>query len=177
MPLVSRDRITRAMQGDAFGSVSERSRFAVGDPGLFGFLGRGIKKGAGFLGAAVKQKLGIPAATKPSTTLAVKRIASGLPATTGGIQRFGGKVGTPERPAVIQIGGTKVAFPTDPLGIGAALGLGVGAAGRRRRRMNPLNPRALRRSMRRVQSFARFAQRTISFTKRVRMKRRRRRAA
>lgn len=41
-------------------------------------------------------------------------------------------------------------------------------------RMNPLNPRALRRSMRRVQSFAKFAKRTIAFTHRVRMKKRRR---
>lgn len=45
---------------------------------------------------------------------------------------------------------------------------------RRRRRMNVLNPRALRRSMRRVQGFAKFASKTISFTKRVRMKKRRR---
>lgn len=48
------------------------------------------------------------------------------------------------------------------------------AAARRRRRMNVLNPRALRRSMRRVQGFAKFASKTISFTKRVRMKKRRR---
>jgi hypothetical protein len=32
------------------------------------------------------------------------------------------------------------------------------------RHMNPLNPRALRRSMSRVTSFARFAKRTIAFT-------------
>lgn len=44
-----------------------------------------------------------------------------------------------------------------------------------RRRMNVLNPRALRRSMRRVEGFARFAKRTISFTRRVKMKKRRRR--
>lgn len=43
----------------------------------------------------------------------------------------------------------------------------------RYRRMNPLNPRALRRSMRRVQSFAKFARKTISFTQRVKMKKRR----
>lgn len=40
--------------------------------------------------------------------------------------------------------------------------------------MNPLNPRALRRGMKRVQRFAKIASRTISFTKRVRMKKRRR---
>lgn len=40
----------------------------------------------------------------------------------------------------------------------------------RNRRMNVANPRALRRSMRRVQGFEKLARRTISFTKRVRMK-------
>ena len=51
----------------------------------------------------------------------------------------------------------------------------LGFGGRRGRRMNPLNPRALRRSMRRVQAFADFSRKTISFTKRVKMKKRRRR--
>ena len=42
------------------------------------------------------------------------------------------------------------------------------------RRMNALNPRALRRAMRRVQSFAKFAKRTIQFTHHVKMKKHRR---
>lgn len=54
-----------------------------------------------------------------------------------------------------------------------ALDLG-GGGGRTYRRMNPLNPRALRRAMRRVESFAKFSKKTISFTKRVKMKKRRR---
>ncbi len=50
-----------------------------------------------------------------------------------------------------------------------------GRAGLHRyRRMNPLNPRALRRSMRRVQSFARFASKTMTFVKRHKMKKHRR---
>lgn len=40
----------------------------------------------------------------------------------------------------------------------------------RNRRMNTANPRALRRAMRRVQGFEKMAKRTITFTKRVRMK-------
>lgn len=40
----------------------------------------------------------------------------------------------------------------------------------RNRRMNIANPRALRKAMRRVQGFEKLAKRTISFTKRVRMK-------
>jgi len=38
------------------------------------------------------------------------------------------------------------------------------------RRMNVANPRALRKAMRRVQGFEKLAKRTITFTKRVRMK-------
>ncbi len=40
----------------------------------------------------------------------------------------------------------------------------------RNRRMNIANPRALRRAMRRVQGFEKLARRTISFTRRVKMK-------
>lgn len=49
-----------------------------------------------------------------------------------------------------------------------------GMAGRRYRRMNVGNIRALGRAMRRVKSFAKLAKRTIGFTKRVHMKRRKR---
>ena len=45
---------------------------------------------------------------------------------------------------------------------------------RHRRHMNSLNPHALRRAMRRVQSFAKFAKKTISFTHHVKMKKHRR---
>jgi len=40
----------------------------------------------------------------------------------------------------------------------------------RNRRMNIANPRALRRAMRRVQGFEKLAKRTITFTRRVKMK-------
>lgn len=40
----------------------------------------------------------------------------------------------------------------------------------RNRRMNVANPRALRRAMRRVQGFEKLARRTITFTRRTRMK-------
>jgi len=40
----------------------------------------------------------------------------------------------------------------------------------RNRRMNIANPRALRKAMRRVQGFEKLAKRTITFTKRVRIK-------
>lgn len=55
------------------------------------------------------------------------------------------------------------------------LGMHGGGGRKRYRRMNVLNPRALRRSMRRVKGFARFAHDTMSFTKTHRLKTRRRR--
>ncbi len=42
----------------------------------------------------------------------------------------------------------------------------------RNRRMNIANPRALRRAMRRVQGFEKLARRTITFTRRVKMRKR-----
>jgi hypothetical protein len=59
--------------------------------------------------------------------------------------------------------------------VGGPMGLGYYNRGRSYRRMNVLNPRALRRSMRRVQGFAKFARKTISFTSRVKMRKRGRR--
>jgi len=44
---------------------------------------------------------------------------------------------------------------------------------RKSRRMNVLNPRALRRSIRRVQGFSKFARKSFVFEKRVKMKKRR----
>lgn len=49
-----------------------------------------------------------------------------------------------------------------------------GTTRRRYRRMNPLNPRALRRSMRRVHAFAKFARHTMTFAQHHRMKHTRR---
>lgn len=46
----------------------------------------------------------------------------------------------------------------------------------KRRRMNVLNPRALRRAVRRAQGFERFARKTIMVTRKVRLKKRRRAA-
>lgn len=82
-----------------------------------------------------------------------------------------GIVGTGVRAAssLIPSGGT-------PGGIAALAAGAPGLVGRRRgRRMNVTNVRALRRGMRRVQGFAKLARQTVSFTQRVKMKKRRRR--
>lgn len=46
--------------------------------------------------------------------------------------------------------------------------------GRMYRRMNPCNPRALRRSMRRVTAFAKFARKVMTFTAHHKMRKHRR---
>lgn len=51
----------------------------------------------------------------------------------------------------------------------------AGPMHRRYRRTNPLNPRALRRAMRRVSGFAKFARKTMTFTKTHHLKKHRRR--
>jgi hypothetical protein len=107
------------------------------------------------------------------TALAAYDIAKGL-----------GVVGGPSKAIQIQGGGAKMPALSGGGGGGAwpaaAPGVRPGRAinprtGRPYRYMNPLNPRALRRAVRRAQSFARFARRTIQITQRVKLKKRRRR--
>lgn len=147
--------------------------YPQGDPGLFGFLGKIIKKAApvlgrffGPVGAAVGAGFAAAEATK-----AIIGPPAPLPPAAG----FPG-VGL--APVVGQVIGGAIAGYQAP-----ALAGGVCPAGYhprknkrlpfkcvRNRRMNIANPRALRRGMRRVKGFEKLARRTISFTKRVRIK-------
>lgn len=130
----------------------------AGDPFLGGLF-KGIGKAVGFVGKAAGILPGGGGASKKAIQEAVE---AGL-----------GKVAK-----------SKVARGA-AVGVGAGLLGGVlagrasrgaaGMGGRRYRRMNPGNVRALRRSMRRVNSFAKLARQTISFTHRVRMKKGRKR--
>lgn len=55
---------------------------------------------------------------------------------------------------------------------GRRLASGFADTGRRRRRMNPLNPRALRRALSRAGAFEKFCRRTLVITRKVKLKRR-----
>jgi hypothetical protein len=86
------------------------------------------------------------------------------PAPTGG----GGVLGLPSITDILQ-------------GVQKGMGFGQGGLlpglklpGRKHRRMNVLNARALRRSIRRVQGFSKFARKSFVFEKRVKMKKRKR---
>ncbi len=139
----------------------------AGDPGFLSSLWRGIK-------AVGKGILGIP----PTP------VAGAVGAGVGGVvalQQF-----APSFPGVGARGPADPRFvlpttgpgPWQPGPQGALPPQGYHYAkdgsGRvvRNRRMNIANPRALRRAMRRVQGFEKLAKRTITFTRRTKMKKR-----
>lgn len=136
--------------------------YSMGDPGLFDFVGKAIKGVAGLVGGAVKVGVG-----------AAKGFATGGPlgAVSGGLstlvrqpniappmiplQQPGFQPGTG-----IQIGTGGAGIRIGHFGPGSGMTLPTGGStggqlveqGRKRRRMNPLNPRALSRAVRRLQS-------------------------
>jgi len=145
----------------------------AGDPGWLSSIWKGVKKFAGpilggVIGGPVGAVIGAAGAGAPQKP---RPPMLPPPGTIGGAVSFPG--------------GTQLQFARAP---GVALGpqaagamagvcptgyhLAKDGSGRmvRNRRMNIANPRALRRAMRRVQGFEKMAKRTISFTKRVRMK-------
>jgi len=162
----------------------------AGDPGWLSSLWRGIKKVAapivggmlgGPIGAAVGGAVFNGGGTPP--------IRAAQPGTIGGAISFPGGVSIStayQRQAVVPYkypraiaGQQRRPQPGVPAGMamdacpsGYHLDKLTGTKCVRNRRMNVANPRALRRSMRRVQGFEKLAKRTIQFTRRVRMKKR-----
>jgi len=161
--------------------------YGRGDPGFLSSLWKGVKKIAGPViggliggpvGAFVGSGLGggggygtppIMATTKPSPRQII---------------RAGPLSSTDFFPPVPRMPGGTMLAPS-PTGHERMAAASAGAAGCprgyhlakdgsgrwvRNRRMNIANPRALRRAMRRVQGFEKMAKRTITFTKRVRIK-------
>ena len=132
------------------GSIAHYKRKAA--RGLGSPIGTAVVGGAAFGGATViGERIGRPALPAPGTVM-----PGGMP--VGAV------------PGMVGMGGGRVAMvdgccPT---------GYHPEKSGKpycvRNRRMNIANPRALRRSMRRVQGFEKLAKRTISFTRRVKMK-------
>lgn len=144
----------------------------AGDPGFLSSLWKGIKS----IGKAV---IGIP--PRPPSPAGWPTVAAGGAAGYALQQQFAGPAAPQGIPGAGAYGpslGKKFQFP-DTKFMAAGAGccpsgyhLAKDGSGRcvRNRRMNVANPRALRRSMRRVQGFEKLAKRTISFTRRVKMK-------
>jgi len=161
-----------------------------GDPGFLSSLWKGIKSVAlpvlggligGPIGAVVATGAGGAAKPAPQQPFQLPGTIGGAVSFPGGMQVSGGF-----QPGAIVPGQGRLP-PFTATGAGVIQAGGRGGAlvpsgyhfakdgsGRivRNRRMNVANPRALRRSMRRVQGFEKLARRTITFTRRVKMKKR-----
>jgi len=160
----------------------------AGDPGFLSGLWKGIKSiGKTVLSAAfpipaavigaVTQPKRLPSPMAPSAYMPGGMPTSfpGVGATPGSLGAFMGRAG-PAFPAATA--GQVAGLPRGARPFGAdglcPCGFHPEKSGKgycvRNRRMNVANPRALRRGMRRVSGFEKLARRTISFTKRVRIK-------
>ncbi len=162
----------------------------AGDPGFLSSLWRGVKKFAlpvigGIIGGPVGAALGsaagrakpapppqqFPLAPRAGTQIVGQFTMPGGAAISGGVMvPTQGRLPpfTAKGPGVLPAGGRGGAM------VPSGYHFAKDGSGRlvRNRRMNVANPRALRRSMRRVQGFEKLARRTITFTRRTRMKKR-----
>ena len=162
----------------------------AGDPGFLSSLWKGIKSVAlpvlgGLLGGPIGTAVVAGAQTRKPAPPAFQ-----LPGIVGGAVSFPGGMSvsgsfqpqgrlppfTAAGPGVLPSGGQRTLPRVAPVNGMCPTGYHFVKSGEgycvRNRRMNVANPRALRRGMRRVQGFEKLAKRTISFTRRVRMKKR-----
>lgn len=130
-------------QGDMGG------RMYRGDPGFFSFLGGLAKSVVGMLpGGSALSKI---------TSIVKRPASSGVMSAGREIIAKGGR--TIAKHPVLSAAGAAGALAAGGLGAHALLGRHHG--GKRHRRLNPCNPRALRRAIRRTHAFAKLAMRTI----------------
>lgn len=125
-----------------------------GDPGFFSFLG-----------GVARSFLGLPAAATPITTAISKVAANPIVAkvvkTVGQHPVLTAAGGAGLGGVAAGAAGAKLMSRGSPSAAGLASAGAMRGGGGRRRRMNPCNPRALRRAIRRTHSFARLAMKTI----------------
>jgi len=149
--------------------------YAGGDPGLFSFIGKLIPKVVKFFKKPVVQAIVGAGAGAALIETGQQVLAPGAP--PGAVMPGGAGAMVPYAPGAITAG-VRCPRPVMPLLAGGTCPVGYhprksdGAVCVRNRRMNVANPRALRKSMRRVQGFERLARKTIRFTKRVKMRKR-----
>jgi hypothetical protein len=180
-------------QGDYY-----RGDYYRGDPGIFSFIGKGIKAVAGALGGVVR-KTPVGAAVSTALALLPKQKAFITPLSNGGLPDFG-----PPGPGVpmgrVLVGGMEAGIPLRPdlMGMCTVKGRKLntstyvtrgggtsawpqqilvhpkGTECVKIRRMNVANPRALRRALRRAQGFSKLARRFIVVSKKFKSTKKRR---
>ncbi len=131
-----------------------------GDPGFFSFLGGLAKTAVGFIpGAGPIAKAALDAGTSAIARIGESRAAKAASAIVKAhpVLTAAGAAGG----VVTAIGAHHMLASRAGAGMGAALNGGGGGFGGKRRRMNPYNPRALRRALRRTNSFAKMARQII----------------
>ncbi len=131
-----------------------------GDPGFFSFLGGLAKTAIGFIpGVGPIAKGALDIVSKAAESRAGRVVARGAeivkahPVLTAA--GAAGSIVTAAGAHHMMTGGSRAGA-----GMGAPA-TGFGGGGGRRRRMNPYNPRALRRALRRTNSFAKMARQII----------------
>ena len=160
----------------------------AGDPGFLSSLWKGIKRVAlpilgGAIAGPIGAAIGGAAASKPQPPMQfpmAPQVGGGFPVvgqvTMPGGTSFSGGVMIPGRgrlpPFTAKGAGVLPAGGRGGAMVPSGYHFAKDGSGRlvRNRRMNITNPRALRRAMRRVQGFEKLARRTITFTRRVKMK-------
>jgi hypothetical protein len=140
-----------------------------GDPGFFSFLGGVARSAVGLIpgvGPALSAGLGmIKRAPKAAPAAAGMAMQSGVAMIKGGAQRLSGAI--LKHPVLSAAGaaGAVGAFGGAAIGRARAPRMTVdpmtGMLRHHRRRMNPCNPRALRRAVRRAHAFTKLAMKTI----------------
>jgi len=163
----------------------------AGDPGFLSSIWKGIRKIAPIVGSIFGGPVGGLIGGAVAGTAVARQPTGIAPGQIGGAISFPGgtSIGLGFAPqTAVQVPGRGRLPPFTAAGPGVLPGGGrtgtmapagfhldklTGTRWVRNRRMNVANPRALRRSMRRVQGFEKLAKRTIQFTRRVKMKKRR----
>ena len=143
-----------------------RGDYYRGDPGFLSFLGKGLKIAGGFIPGVggLISSAGEAIAARESgkaTTAIVKASEKGvLGRVTAGAKQVIAKH------PVLTAAGAAGAIATAGVVAGRRMGRGGGGmgGGRKHRRMNPCNPRALRRAIRRAYSFEKLAMRVLRLT-------------
>ena len=147
-------------QGDFYG----RGGYYRGDPGFFSFLGGIAKKAVGLIpgvGPVVSSVLeGVGKKAGPQIVRAAEQAA---PAAAGrAMAVVKGATGIIKKHPVLSAAGAAGAGGILAGALGSKMLRGGGE--RKHRRMNPCNPRALRRAIRRAHAFERLAKHVIGFS-------------